>query len=87
MDQGHEFSDAFIDAFVDALNAQLMLEEKAWVYAHPACDEGLNRRVRELRKFRDLIRLARQELPMPGQARAILSAKTAGRAKLRCCVS
>ena len=75
MSQGHEFSDEFINAFVDD---QMTPEEKAWVYAHPACDEAFNRRVCELRKIRDLIRLAYRELPMPGQDRVIPSVKAAG---------
>ena len=75
MSQGYEFSDEFINAFVDD---QMTPEEKAWVYAHPACDEAFNRRVCELRKIRDLIRLAYRELPMPGQGRAAPSVKAAG---------
>lgn len=78
MGQGQELSDEFINAFVDD---QLIPEEKARVYAQAACDEAFNRRVCELRKIRDLIRLAYRELPKPGQNRASISAKVAGIAK------
>ncbi len=75
MSQGHEFSDEFINAFVDN---QVTPEEKAWVYAHPACDEAFNRRVCELRKIRDLIQLAYRELPKPGRNQATSFAKATG---------
>jgi anti-sigma factor RsiW len=75
MSQGHEFSDEFVNAFVDD---QVTPEEKARVYAHAASDEAFNRRVCELRKIRDLIRLAYRELPKAGQNRAISSVKAAG---------
>jgi len=78
MSQGYEFSDEFINAFV---NDQMTPEEKAWVYAHPACDEAFNRRVCELRKIRDLIRLAYRELPKSGQNQAIFFAKAASLTK------
>jgi anti-sigma factor RsiW len=76
MSQEHEFSDEFINAFVDN---QVTPEEKAWAYAHSASCEAFNRRICELRKIRDLIRLAYQELPMPGQGRAAPSVKVVGR--------
>jgi anti-sigma factor RsiW len=75
MSQRHELSDEFINAFVDD---QVTPEEKARVYAHAAFDEAFNRRVCELRKIRDLIRLAYRELSMPGQGRVIPSVKAAG---------
>jgi uncharacterized protein len=75
MGQGHEFSDEFISAFIDN---QVTPEEKAWVYEHFASSETFNRRVCELRKIRDLIRLAYRELSMPGQNRAIPSVKATG---------
>ena len=78
MDQGQELSDEFINAFVDD---QLLAEDKARAYAQAAFDEAFNRRVCELRKIRDLIRLAYRELPKPGQNRAIPSAKAAGLTK------
>jgi anti-sigma factor RsiW len=75
MSQVHEFSDEFINAFVDN---QVTPEEKKWIYAHLASSEAFNRRVCELRKIRDLIRLAYQELSTPGQNRATPSVKAAG---------
>jgi len=75
MSQRHELSDEFINAFVDD---QVTPEEKARVYAHVAFDEAFNRRVCELRKIRDLIRLAYRELSMPGQDRVTPSIKAAG---------
>jgi anti-sigma factor RsiW len=78
MSQRHEFFDEFINAFVDN---QVTPEEKAQVYAHVAFDEAFNRRVCELRKIRDLIRLAYRELPKSGQNRAISSVKAAGLTK------
>lgn len=78
MGQEHGFSDEFINAFVDD---QLIPEEKARVYAHAVSDEAFNRRVCELRKIRDLIRLAYRELPKSGRNRAIPSAKAAGHTK------
>lgn len=78
MSQRHELSDEFINAFVDN---QVTPEEKARVYAHVAFDEAFNRRVCELRKIRDLIRLAYRELPKSGQNREISSVKAAGLTK------
>jgi hypothetical protein len=75
MSQGYEFSDEFINVFVDN---QMTPEEKARVYVHAASDEAFNRRVCELRKIRDLIRLAYRELPKSGQKRVISSVKAAG---------
>ncbi len=72
MSQGHEFSDEFINAFVDN---QMTSEEKASVYAHLASSEAFNQRICELRKIRDLIRLAYRELSIPEQNRAIPSVK------------
>ena len=78
MGQGQELSDEFINAFVDD---QLLPDGKARVCSQAAFDEAFNRRVCELRKIRDLIRLAYQELPRSGQNQAIRSAKAAGPAK------
>jgi hypothetical protein len=75
MSQVHEFSDEFINAFVDN---QVTPEEKARVYAHLASSEAFNRRVCELRKIRDLIRLAYQELSIPARDRVTHSTKVAG---------
>ena len=66
--QGQELSDEFINAFVDD---QLLSEDKARVYTSAAFDEAFNRRVCELRKISDLVRLAYRELPKSGQNRAI----------------
>lgn len=75
MNQEHEFSDEFINAFVDN---QVTPEEKAWAYAQLASSEAFNRRICELRKIRDLIRLAYRELSTPGQDRVTPSVKAAG---------
>ena len=58
---------------------QVTPEEKAWAYAQLASSEAFNRRICELRKIRDLIRLAYRELSMPGQDRVTPSVKAAGR--------
>jgi hypothetical protein len=78
MGQGQELSDEFINAFVDD---QLLSEDKARVYAQAVSDEAFNQRVCELRKIRDLIRLAYRELPKSGQDRAVISAKAVGLTK------
>ena len=50
-----KFSDEFLNAFVDD---QLTPEEKGRAYPQISQDEALNRQVCELRKLRDLVRLA-----------------------------
>lgn len=50
-----KFSDEFLNAFVDD---QLTPEEKGRAYPQISQDEALNRQVCELRKMRDLVRLA-----------------------------
>jgi hypothetical protein len=75
MNQEHEFSDEFINAFVDN---QVTPEEKAWAYAQLASSEAFNRRICELRKIRDLIRLAYRELSTPGLNRVTPSVKATG---------
>lgn len=75
MGQGQKLSDEFINAFVDD---QLLPEDRARIYAEAASDEAFNLRVCELRKIRDLIRLAYRDLPKPGQNRVIPSAKAEG---------
>lgn len=60
MSQDQKFSDEFLNAFVDD---QLTPEEKGRAYASINNDEGLNRRVCELRKARDLVQLAYKDLP------------------------
>lgn len=60
MSQDQKFSDEFLNAFVDD---QLSPEEKGLAYASINRDEGLNRRVCELRKMRDLVQLAYKQPP------------------------
>ncbi len=55
-----EFSDEFLNAFVDN---QLTLEEKDRAYLRVSQDEALGRRVCELRKLQDMVRLSYQDLP------------------------
>jgi len=57
-----EFSDEFLSAFVDN---QLAPEEKDRVYLRVSQDEALSRRVCELRKLQDAVRLSYQTLPAP----------------------
>lgn len=61
------FSDEFLSAFVDN---QLAPEEKDRAYLHVSQDEALSRRVCELRKIQDMVRLAYQDTPgIPAQPR------------------
>lgn len=60
-----EFSDEFLNAFLDN---QLTLEEKDRAYLRISQDEALNRRVCELRKIQDMVRLSYQNSP-PAPAR------------------
>ena len=57
-----EFSDEFLNAFLDN---QLTLEEKDRAYLRISQDEVLNRRVCELRKIQDMVRLSYQNSPLP----------------------
>lgn len=57
-----EFSDEFLNAFLDN---QLTLEEKERAYLRISQDEALNRRVCELRKIQDAVRLSYQNPPPP----------------------
>lgn len=57
-----EFSDEFLNAFLDN---QLTLEEKDRAYLRISQDEVLNRRVCELRKIQDMLRLSYQNSPPP----------------------
>ncbi len=59
-DRKQEFSDEFLNAFVDN---QLTLEEKDRAYLRVSQDEALSRRVCELRKLQDMVRLSYQNLP------------------------
>lgn len=63
----HKFSDEFLNAFVDD---QLAPEEKARVYPLINADKGLNQRVCELRKTRDLLQLAYKNPPAAKSAAA-----------------
>jgi hypothetical protein len=56
-----EFSDEFLNAFLDN---QLTLEEKERAYLRISQDEALNRRVCELRKIQDAVRLSYQNPPV-----------------------
>lgn len=60
-DRKQEFSDEFLNAFVDN---QLTLEEKDSAYLRVSQDETLSRRVCELRKLQDMVRLSYQDLPV-----------------------
>ncbi len=60
--RNQEFSDEFLSAFVDN---QLAPEEKDRVYLRVSQDESLSRRVCELRKLQDVVRLSYQTLPAP----------------------
>lgn len=73
MRQEHDLSDEFVNAFVDD---QMMPGENARVCERLAFDEAFNQRVCELRKIRDLIRLAYRDLPQSGLSDAIASVKT-----------
>jgi intracellular sulfur oxidation DsrE/DsrF family protein len=55
-----KFSEEFLNAFVDE---QLTTEERELAYQTMASDSGLNMQVCELRKVRDLVRLAYQDPP------------------------
>lgn len=55
MSREQKFSDEFLNAFVDD---QLSPDEKSRVYPQIAGDQALSREVCELRKLRDLVRLA-----------------------------
>lgn len=57
-----EFSDEFLNSFLDN---QLTPEEKDRAYLRISQDEGLNRRVCELRKIQDMVRLSYQNSPPP----------------------
>ncbi len=59
MSREQKFSDEFLNAFVDD---QLTPDEKSRVYPAISGDETLNRQVCELRKLRDMVRLAYQDV-------------------------
>ncbi len=62
MSREQKFSDEFLNAFVDD---QLETDEKGRTYLEIGQDEELNRRVCELRKLRELVRLAYENPPLP----------------------
>ena len=64
--KGPGLSDEFLNAFVDN---QIDADEKAGAYEAINADEGLNRKVCELRKVSDLVRLAYHTPPVPNAAR------------------
>lgn len=59
MSREQKFSEEFLNAFVDD---QLTPDEKSRVYPAISGDEALNRQVCELRKLRDLVRLAYKDV-------------------------
>ena len=59
MSREQKFSEEFLNAFVDD---QLTPDEKSRVYPALTGDEALNRQVCELRKLRDLVRLAYKDV-------------------------
>lgn len=62
MSREQKFSDEFLSAFVDD---QLTPDEKSRVYPQIAGDQALSREVCELRKLRDLVRLAYKDVEPP----------------------
>lgn len=71
MNEQPKFSEEFLNAFVDD---ELTPDEKAQAYARLGDDEALNRQVCELRKVRDLVKLAYQNVPMPNRGMASIAA-------------
>lgn len=67
-------TDELINALVDE---QPPPQEQTRANIETVFDEAFNRRVGELHKIRDLIRLAYRDLPMLGRGRATVSAKAA----------
>jgi intracellular sulfur oxidation DsrE/DsrF family protein len=65
MKNSDTYSDEFLNAFVDN---ELASDEKSQVYTRINSDEGLNRRVCELRKVRDLVHLSFSDVPQPERA-------------------
>lgn len=75
MSREQKFSDEFLNAFVDD---QLSLDEKSRVYPQITGDQALNREVCELRKLRDLVRLAYNDVEPPASALHALPRRRAG---------
>lgn len=74
MNEHPKFSEEFLNAFVDD---ELTPEEKAQAYERLSNDVALNSQVCELRKVRDLVKLAYQNVPLPH--RGISSIAAVGR--------
>ena len=75
MSREQKFSDEFLNAFVDD---QLAPDEKSRVYPAISGDETLNRQVCELRKLRDLVRLAYKDVEPSMPTRHVLPRRRAG---------
>jgi intracellular sulfur oxidation DsrE/DsrF family protein len=71
MNEQPNFSDEFLNAFVDD---ELTPDEKAQVYARLSNNVALNGQVCELRKVRDLVKLAYKKVPMPHRGMAGIAA-------------
>ena len=71
MNEQSKFSEEFLSAFVDD---ELTADEKAQAYARLSNDEALNFRVCELRKVRDLVKLAYKNVPMPHRGMTSIAA-------------
>ena len=75
MSRERQFSDEFLNAFVDD---QLAPDEKSRVYPAITGDQTLSREVCELRKLRDLVRLAYKDVEPSTPARHVLPRRRAG---------
>lgn len=75
MSREQKFSDEFLNAFVDD---QLSPDEKSRVYPQITGDQTLSREVCELRKLRDLVRLAYNDVEPPVSAPHALPRQRAG---------
>ena len=71
MNEQPKFSEEFLSAFVDD---ELTPEEKAQAYERLSNDVALNSQVCELRKVRDLVKLAYQNVPVPNRGMASIAA-------------
>lgn len=71
MNEQPKFSEEFLNAFVDD---ELTLDEKAQAYERLSNDVALNGQVCELRKVRDLVKLAYQNVPAPNRGMVSIAA-------------
>ena len=71
MNEQPKFSEEFLSAFVDD---ELTPDEKAQAYERLSNDVALNGQVCELRKVRDLVKLAYQNVPVPHRGMASIAA-------------